>query len=208
MGFNNTSHGGWNDKYPDGTPVKIPYPNPNIPPEDNPVEDKPVEDKPVEDNQKPPVDGGVIDNEQNGGSTMEQNEITFESGMDEQAKQSGMNKLGEQVITHDRANDRSQDFYEQLRQQKLDYERRLQEIELASKDLRLREQEQALTERRQVAFNTDLANKQALRHENHGYDKLSNLEAVEAMGNAKVFNSDDLKKSIETIVLDVLKKGV
>jgi len=96
-----------------------------------------------------------------------QKEQAYETGMDEQAKQSAMNQLGESVITNDRGNDRSSDYYEELRHQYLANKQR-------EEALMLGEREHSLTERRnrEAERSTEVRNTGYATH-------LSNLSRAE-----------------------------
>ena len=135
---------------------------------------------------------------------MYSNEESFETGMDEQAKQAGMTKLGEGVTTSNRDNDYIASHIEGLRHRQLQIETLEREHEYKVKSLELAEREQALTEKRNKAFNQDLADKQALEHSRFGFDKLNNLEPSEAVAQSNVLPSTTIE-AIRAIVVETMK---
>jgi len=140
-------------------------------------------------------------------------EKDYETGMDEQAKQSAMTKLSEGVQTAVKENDRSGDYYETLKYERLE---RINQ----SKALVNAEREQALTERRNreqeravmVAnreVSTNLANLSAGEHYRHGYDKLQNIEPAEAKAISEVLTGFDLqalRAAIDVAITEALRK--
>lgn len=121
----------------------------------------------------------------------------YETGMDEQAKQSAMSSNEEGVDEKSKRDDRSEDYYDTLRLERLHQKIKLESLELA-------EREQALVERKNREseyttlkanreYSTHMLNLKAAEHYRHGYDKLQNLEVSEAKAQSEVLTGYDLQ---------------
>lgn len=129
-----------------------------------------------------------------GGNKYPEMEGSYETGMDEQAKQAAMSKLGESVTTLARDNDRSSDYCETLKYQHIDHVRRMQNLEYTRnlEDLKFARDSHA---------NTQLNNIRAGEHHGHGYDRLVNLEPAEGKAISTMLDGDIIK-AIQVAVVE------
>lgn len=140
-------------------------------------------------------------------------EHEFETGMDEQAKQAAMNALSQGVDEQTKRDDRSEDYYETLRLERLHQKIKAESLEMADREIALterrnRENERALTTANRE-YSTHLANLAAGEHYRHGYDKLQNLEPAEAKAMSEVLTGYDmqaLRGAIDVAIAEAFKR--
>jgi hypothetical protein len=140
-------------------------------------------------------------------------EREFEIGLDEQYKQAGASGTVESVDTKTKRNDRSEDYYDTLRMERLHYQNRQYSLDLAEREIALTERRNRENERELAAknreYSTHLANLAAGEHYRHGYDKLQNLEAIEAVSNKHVFdgyNIEALRSAVNVAIAEAFKR--
>ena len=88
-------------------------------------------------------------------------EKPFETGMDEQAKQAAMSKLGESVTSLARDNDRSSDYFETVRLSNLVHLEKMRSLELAEREQGLLERKNRESERAILIANREFSTHQA-----------------------------------------------
>jgi len=140
-------------------------------------------------------------------------EKDYETGMDEQAKQSAMTKLSEGVGTAVKENDRSGDYYETLKYERLERYDQGKNLVTAERELALTERRNREQERQILMANreqtTHLANLKSVEHYRHGYDKLQNLEPAEAKAISEVLTGFDLqaiRAAVDVAITEALTK--
>lgn len=125
-------------------------------------------------------------------------EREYETGTDEQAKQSAMNKLSEAVVSLARDNDRSSDHYESLRIHNLYNDLKRQSLDLAEREMALTERRNRETEREMAQknreFTTHCANLQFIE-----------LDPKEAKSVSEVLSGVQIE-AVKTILVATLKE--
>jgi hypothetical protein len=137
-----------------------------------------------------------------------ENEKTFETGMDEQAKQGAMQNLSEKVDTHDKRNDRSADYYETLRLERLLHARKMESLELRERELAQAERQQALKAEQDRDVVRHMSNLKALNHQGKAYEELIEKDAEEAKAISEILSGvqiEAIKSAVAVAVAEVLR---
>jgi hypothetical protein len=131
-------------------------------------------------------------------------EKDYETGMDEQAKQSAMSSLSDKVTQENRRDDRSSDYNETLRYERLE---RSASRQSTDDNLASAEREQALTERRNREQERAVlvANREYATH-------LSNLsraelDAIQSKANTEVFTGFD-NQALRGLIIAAVAEGL
>jgi len=135
-------------------------------------------------------------------------ERSFETGMDEQAKQAAMQNLTEKVAGHDTRNDRSQDYYETLRLERLTHVRKIETLELAERELGLSEKKQALKAEQDRDLVRHMANVKSLTHASKAFEEMIEKDAEEAKAVSEILSGvqiEAIKSAVAVAVAEVLK---
>ena len=151
------------------------------------------------------------------GKAMRENERTYESGMDEQAKQAAMSALGEKVETIDKRGDRSGDYYETLRLERLAHVRKTESLELRERELAQRERELTHAERQQALkaeqdrdMARHMANLKAINHQGKAFEEMIEKDAEEAKAVSEIFSGvqiEAIKSAVAVAVAEVLRNS-
>lgn len=137
-------------------------------------------------------------------------EHSFETGMDEQAKQGAMQNLTEKVAGHDTRNDRSQDYYETLRMERLAHQRKIDALELAERELGLSEKKQALKAEQDRDLVRHRMNLSAVSHDAKAFEELIEKDAEEAKAVSEILSGvqiEAIKSAVAVAVAEVLKNS-
>jgi hypothetical protein len=126
-----------------------------------------------------------------------QKEVSFETGMDEQYKQAAAQNTTEKVAGHDRRNDYGENFYEAERNQRLKHQMKLDSLELAEREMRLK------AEQRNDTF-LHMANLKSLTHSGKAFEELIEKDAEEAQATKMILEAADLESLVEKVVRKVL----
>lgn len=138
-------------------------------------------------------------------------EREFEVGLDEQYKQAGAS--GTKALVDDRAkrNDRSEDYYETLRLERLAYQNKQASLDIAEREMALTERRNRESERERVQANREytlhMANLKANDHYSVGFDRQVNLEAIEAKSNSEVLTGFDLQ-ALRGLIVAAVAEGL
>jgi len=136
-------------------------------------------------------------------------EKEFETGMDEQAKQGAMQNLTEKVAGHDTRNDRSQDYYETLRLERLAHSRKMESLELRERELAQAERQQALKAEQDRDVVRHMANLKSLTHSGKAFEEMIEKDAEEAKAVSEILSGvqiEAIKSAVAVAVAEVLKE--
>ena len=126
-----------------------------------------------------------------------------ETGFEERIRSAGASAAGEKIVTHDRDNDRSSDYYETKKYDEIGHKLKLQEIELEKA-------RHELTVSKNREFTSHLANLNAVQGVNVSNrvssDKMLNLDAEESAAISNVLPSTYIE-AIRSIVVETLKNA-
>lgn len=99
--------------------------------------------------------------------------------------------------------ERSADYFETLRLERLAHSRKLESLELRERELALAEKEARIKAEQERDFDMSLARKKALAHYSKGFEELVEKDAEEAQATSKILNEPFLTALIGDIVKKV-----
>ena len=117
--------------------------------------------------------------------------------------------LSEKVDGHDRRADRSGDYYETLRLERLAHSRKMESLELRERELAQAEREQRLKAEQDRDAVRHMSNLKAMTHAGKAFEELNEKDAEEAKAISEILSGtqiEAIKSAVSVSVAEVLKQ--
>ena len=115
----------------------------------------------------------------------------------------------EKVAGHDRRNDRSGDYYETLRLERLAHSRKMESLELRERELAQAEREARLKAEQDRDVVRHMSNLKSMTHAGKAFEELQEKDAEEAKAISEILSGtqiEAIKSAVSVSVAEVLKQ--